>query len=226
MGSPGIEESLTRAEAAVRDGRGLGGTGFWGAVGSVKRQPELVDRYADRIAAIDDAAHRNWAMLIIPLWLGTSVAVIVVLGGLALVWWAYYLDGTAATVSFLAGAGVLIGATHGLGHLVVGRLLGMRFEYWFIGEIRQPQPGVKLDYAAYLRTSAPRRAWMHASGALTTKIIPFLLIGAAVAAGLPSWVPWLLAGLGVAMVLTDVLWSTEESDWKRFKREMRFAQEP
>lgn len=209
----------------MRDGRGLAGTGFWGAVGSVKRQPELVDRYADRIAAIDDAAHRNWAMLIIPLWLGTSIAVIVVLGGLALVWWAYELDGTAATVSFLAGVGVLIGATHGLGHLVVGRLLGMRFEYWFVGEIRQPQPGVKLDYAAYLRTSAPRRAWMHASGALTTKIIPFLLIGAAVAAGLPSWVPWLLAGLGVAMVLTDVLWSTDESDWKRFKREMRFAQE-
>jgi len=210
----------------VRDGRGLAGSGFWGAVGSVKRQPELVDRYADRIAAIDAAAHRNWAMLIIPLWLGTSIAVIVVLVGLALVWWAYELDGTAATVSFLAGAGVLIGSTHGLGHLVVGRLLGMRFEYWFVGEIRQPQPGVKLDYAAYLRTSAPRRAWMHASGALTTKIFPFLLIGAAVAAGLPSWVPWLLAGLGVAMVLTDVLWSTEESDWKRFKREMRFAQEP
>lgn len=209
----------------MRDGRGLAGTGFWGAVDSVKRQPELVDRYADRIAAIDDAAHRNWAMLIIPLWLGTSIAVIVVLGGLAFVWWAYELDGTAATVSFLAGTGVLIGATHGLGHLVVGRLLGMRFEYWFVGEIRQPQPGVKLDYAAYLRTSAPRRAWMHASGALTTKIIPFLLIGAAVAAGLSSWVPWLLAGLGVAMVLTDVLWSTEESDWKRFKREMRFAQE-
>jgi len=210
----------------VSDGRGLAGSGFWGAVGSVKRQPELVDRYADRIAAIDAAAHRNWAMLIIPLWLGTSIAVIVVLVGLALVWWAYELDGTAATVSFLAGAGVLIGSTHGLGHLVVGRLLGMRFEYWFVGEIRQPQPGVKLDYAAYLRTSAPRRAWMHASGALTTKIFPFLLIGAAVAAGLPSWVPWLLAGLGVAMVLTDVLWSTEESDWKRFKREMRFAQEP
>jgi len=209
----------------VRDGRGLAGSGFWGAVGSVKRQPELVDRYANRIAAIDAAAHRNWAMLIIPLWLGTSIAVIVVLGGLAFVWWAYDLDGIAATVSFLAGAGVLIGSTHGLGHLVVGRLLGMRFEYWFVGEIRRPQPGVKLDYAAYLRTSAPRRAWMHASGALTTKIIPFLLIGAAVAAGLPSWVPWLLAGLGVAMVLTDVLWSTEESDWKRFKREMRFAQE-
>ena len=209
----------------MRDGRGLAGSGFWGAVGSVKRQPELVDRYANRIAAIDAAAHRNWAMLIISLWLGTSIAVIAVVGGLALVWWAYDLDGIAATVSLLAGAGVLIGSTHGLGHLVVGRLLGMRFEYWFVGEIRRPQPGVKLDYAAYLRTSAPRRAWMHASGALTTKIIPFLLIGAAVAAGLPSWVPWLLAGLGVAMVLTDVLWSTEESDWKRFKREMRFAQE-
>lgn len=209
----------------MREGRGLAGTGFWSAVASVKRERELVDRYADRIAAIDTAAHRNWALLIIPLWVGTSIAVVVVLGGVALVWWGYGLDGTAAIVSFLAGVGVLIGATHGLGHLVVGHLLGMRFDYWFVGGVRQPQPGVKLDYAAYLRRSPLRRAWTHASGALTTKVIPFLLIGAAIAADLPAWVPWLLAGLGVAMILTDVLWSTRASDWRKFKREMRFAQE-
>lgn len=226
VGSPAIEESLTRAEAAVAAGEGLSGTGFWQAITTVKREPELVDRYADRIAAIDTAAHRAWAMLVIPLWLGTVIAVLVVAVGLFFVGWAYFLDGSAAIASFLVGAGILIGSTHGLGHLVVGWLVGIRFEYWFVAEVRRPQPGVKVDYSTYLRTTPRRRAWMHASGALTTKIVPFLLIGASVAADLPSWVAWVLAGLGVAMVLIDVVWSTRAADWKRFRREMGFAQEP
>jgi hypothetical protein len=222
--SQSIEESLAKAESALDSGSGLSGTGFWLAVSTVKRNPELADRYADRIAAIDERAHRQWAVLIIPLWLGTLLAWIAVLIGLALIWWAYDLAGTGAVIAFLAGTGVLLGSTHGLGHLVVGRLLGMRFSYWFVGEWKQPQPGVKLDYSTYLRTTPTKRAWMHASGALTTKAIPFLLIGAALAADLPGWVPWVLAGLGTVMVVTDVLWSTKASDWKKFQREMEFAQ--
>jgi hypothetical protein len=66
---------------------------------------------------------------------------------------------------------------------------------------------------------------MHASGAIVTKTLPFLLIGAAIAADLPVWVVWLLAGFGVATIATDVLWSTKASDWKKFRREMRFSQE-
>jgi hypothetical protein len=65
---------------------------------------------------------------------------------------------------------------------------------------------------------------MHASGALATKLVPFLLIGAAVAADLPLWAVLVLLVLGVGMVLTDILWSTKKADWKRFQREMRFAQ--
>lgn len=224
MAEPAIEESLRAAESAVASGEGLSGTGFWQAVATVKGQPELVDRYSDRIAAIDTAAHRNWAILVLPLRLGTTIALLVVLAGLVLVAWAYFLEGTAAVVSFLAGAGILIGATHGLGHLVVGRLLGIRFDYWFVGEIRRPQPGLKVDYVSYLRATPRRRAWMHAAGALTTKVMPFLLIGAAVAAGLPPWVSWALAGLGVVMILLDVFWSSKASDWKKFKRELEFAQ--
>ncbi len=219
-----IEESLSRAEAAVSAGEGLAGTGFWRAVSEVKRQPELVDRYADRIARIDARAHRNWAMLIIPLWLGTTVAVIVTLIGLASIWWAYDLTGWAQILAFFAGVGILLGSTHALAHLVVGRLMGIRFTYWFVGAVKQPIPGVKIDYSSYLGTGANKRAWMHASGAIVTKTLPFLLIGAAVAADLPAWAIWALAGLGVAMVVTDVLWSTKASDWKKFKREMSFAQ--
>ncbi|HEX6301302.1 MAG TPA: hypothetical protein VF148_12615 [Acidimicrobiia bacterium] len=225
MTSPAIEESLTRAERAVDAGEGLSGTGFWRAVSTVKGQPELADRYADRIAAIDERAHRDWALLVIPLGVGTVLAGVATLVGLALVWWAYALDGGPAIVAFLIGFGVLIASTHALAHLVVGSTLGIRFSYWFVGKISQPQPGVKVDYATYLRTKAAKRAWMHASGAIVTKAIPFLLIGAAVAADLPAWVAWALAAFGVATIATDVLWSTKASDWKKFRREMSFAQD-
>jgi hypothetical protein len=222
--SPSIEDSLAKAESALDSGSGLSGTGFWNVVAAVKRNPELADRYADRIAAIDEQAHRQWAVLVIPLWLGNILAWIAFLIGLGLVWWAYELSGTGALFTFFAGLGFLLAATHGLGHLVVGRLLGMRFSYWFVGEVARPQPGVKIDYATYLRTPPRRRAWMHASGALATKAVPFLLIGAAVAADLPGWVPWALAGLGTLMIVIDIVWSTKAADWKKFQREMEFAQ--
>lgn len=220
-----IEECLARAGSAVDAGDGLSGTGFWRAVSRIKRDPELADQYANRIAEIDDRAHRDWALLTLPLWLGTSLAILATLVGLALIWWAYALEGLAAVVAFFAGTGVLLGSTHGLAHLVVGSVVGMRFTCWFVGKIRQPQPGVKVDYSTYLRTPARQRAWMHASGALTTKLIPFLLIGAALAADLPAWAVLLLLALGVGQIVTDVLWSTKKSDWKKFRREMAYAQE-
>jgi hypothetical protein len=223
--TPAIEESLTRAEQAVEAGESLAGTGFWQAVTTVKGEPELVDRYADRIADIDERAHREWALLVIPLGVGTALAVAATLVGLGLIWWTYALDGGPAIVVFLIGFGVLVASTHSLAHFVVGSILGIRFNYWFVGEIRRPQPGVKVDYVSYLRTTASKRAWMHASGAITTKSLPFLLIGAAIAADLPVWVAWGLGFVGVATIATDVLWSTKASDWKKFRREMRFAQD-
>lgn len=223
MTSPSIEERLDRAETALEAGEGLSRTGFWGAVNAVKENPDLADRYADRIAAIDIRAHRQWALLVIPLVPGIVIATAVFAGGLSLIWWSYELTGAGAVLAFLAGTGVLLGATHGLAHLVVGALLGIRFEYWFVGSVARPQPGVKLDYSSYLRAPPRHRAWMHASGALATKAMPFLLIGAAVAADLPQWVVWSLAGVGVLLVVIDIVWSTRSSDWKRYRREMEFA---
>jgi len=148
VGSPPIEESLIAAEASVAAGKGLAGTGFWPAVALVKRQPELVDRYAERIAAIDTSAHANWAMLIVPLWLGTISMVIVTVAGLALIGWAYSLDGFPAIVVFFLGTGALLVTTHGLAHLVVGRMNGIRFTSWFLGPLSFPLTGgVKIDYS-------------------------------------------------------------------------------
>lgn len=222
--STAIEESLDNAEAAVAAGKGVAGTGFWAAVTSVKKQPDLVEAHADRIAEIDQKAFRNWVLFTIPLGAGTTLAVLAVLVGVALVGWAYALDGLTAVVVFYIGLGVLLAATHGLGHLIVGWSMGMRFTCWFVGTIQMPQPGVKVDYSTYLRAKPRQRAWMHASGAIVTKAMPFLLIGAAIAADLPAWAVWLLPILGGFTILTDVAWSTKASDWKKFRREMTFAQ--
>lgn len=219
-----IEEKLDAAEKALAAGDSLNGTGFWPTVSEMKRHPELAERYAERVAAIDRAAFENWALLTIPIGLGTTLAVAAVAAGLVAVGLAYSLDEIAAVIIFTIGLGLIITASHGLGHLVVGKAVGMRFTYWFVGQAKRPQPGVKVDYSTYLTTSATSRAWMHASGAIVTKLVPFVLLGAAVNAGLPAWYSWGLAAIGVAMVITDVLWSTKASDWKKYRREMEFAQ--
>jgi hypothetical protein len=215
---------LGEAERAVSAGEPLGPTGFWKAVARVKRDPALVEEYAGRIGRIDRAAFKKWALLVLPIWLGNMLAIAASLIGLALVGWSYYLDGIGAAISFLLGFGMVLVATHGLAHLVAGSVMGIRFTHWFVGSVRMPTPGVKVDYATYLRAPAFSRAWMHASGAIVTKVTPFAFIGAAIAAGVPDWVPWALVVIGLVAIGTDIFWSTKSSDWKRFRREMAYRE--
>jgi hypothetical protein len=223
MDTTRIEGILNEAQDAVDAGQGLGGTGFWKAVAEVKKNPELAEVFADRIAEIDRRAFENWAMVTLPVGTGTALALTAAAAGLGAVAGSYYLSEPWNWLLFGAGTAVLLVPTHSLGHLIVGKAMGIRFTHWFVGKIQQPQPGVKVDYATYLRTPARRRAWMHAAGALTTKTIPFLLVPAARAADLPGWVTWLLLATGAVMIATDVTWSTKASDWKKFRREMNYA---
>ncbi|CAN5832372.1 hypothetical protein BH23ACT4_BH23ACT4_16060 [soil metagenome] len=215
---------VREARRSVDAGGGLGGTGFWKLIGAIKRDPGL-DRLVDDVAEIDQKAFENWAFLTVPLALGTTLMILGTVVGLVLVSLAYQAEGIWSGVWILLGTGVLLVTTHGLAHLAVGMAVGIRFTFWFIGKVSQPQPGVKTDYSTYLRTPARSRAWMHAAGAATTKVIPFLMVGAALAADVPDWATWTLVVVGVVTVITDVLWSTKASDWKKFQREMAFAQE-
>lgn len=218
-----MEATLAGAERAVAGGESLADTGFWRAVAEIKRRPELVERYGERVAAIDRRAFEQWALVTLPIGSGTALSAALTAAGLGAVGGAYYLEEPWNWLLFGAGTTLLLVSTHTLGHLIAGGAMGMRFTHWFVGQIRRPQPGVKVDYATYLRTPARRRAWMHAAGALTTKAVPFALLPAALAADLPAWVPWLLGAAGAVMVATDLLWSTRASDWKKFRREMRYA---
>lgn len=224
MDTQEIRQALERAESAVENGEGLGGTGFWKAVGAVKRSPELARELGPRIAEIDRRAFENWALLVVPFSIGTSLAVIALLVGLGGIVLMYYLSEPWNWLVFGLAMTVLLTSAHGLAHLVVGRAMGMEFSSWFVGTVTRPQPGIKIDYASYLAVPARSRAWMHASGAIVGKILPFALLPAVIAADLPTWVVWLVALFGLAQVVTDVVWSTKSSDWKRFRREMRYAE--
>jgi hypothetical protein len=225
MDDRAIESTLLSCEADLAAGRtpDLRATGFWRAVAAVKRRPELVERYADRAAEIDRGAFLGRTRLHVP----ASAGVVLLAGGsvvgLALLWLAARLDHPLRELALLAGMGALLVCTHNLAHFVVGSLFGIRFTDWFADLPRRPQPGLKLDYASYLRAPARARAWMHASGAIITKLVPFIVIPYASAIGCDAWVVVVLLALGVVQIATDLLWSVKASDWKKFRREMKLA---
>jgi hypothetical protein len=215
-------ESCERELAAGRtpDLRALG---FWRAVAAVKRHPELVDRYATRIATIDRAAFRRHVRLALPVALGVILLDLGLFGGLLLLGIATVVAHPWREIIVLVATGALDLTTHGLAHLAVGTLVGINFTDWFVDLPKRPQPGFKIDYASYLRASPRQRAWMHAAGAIATKFTPFLVIPYALAIGTDTWAVLALLALGIVQILFDVLFSVRASDWKKFRREMRLA---
>ena len=225
VGDRSIDAILAACEQDLAAGGApdLRATGFWRAVTQVKKHPELAQPFAARIARIDRATFRRRVRLVFPVDLGIAL----VLGGLLIDMLFLALALGAGhpwrEVLVLLGAAGLDIAVHGLAHLVVGTLVGIEFTDWFLDLPKRPQPGFKIDYGSYLRASARSRAWMHAAGAIATKLVPFLVIPYALAIGTDSWAIWVLAAVGVLQILTDVLFSVRASDWKKFRREMRFA---
>jgi hypothetical protein len=221
----GIDRTLSACEQELRAGRtpDLRAAGFWRAVAAVKRRRELVDRYAARIAAIDRQVFRKRVRLAFPVTLGVILLDLGLLGGVVLLVLAAGTDHPWRELLVLVAAGALDVTTHGMSHLAVGSFVGIDFTDWFIDLPKRPQPGFKIDYASYLRASPRRRAWMHASGAIATKVTPFLVILYAVVIGTAMWAVLALLALGVLQIALDVLFSVKTSDWKKFRREMEFA---
>jgi hypothetical protein len=220
-----IETALAASERELEAGRvpDLRTLGFWRAVAAVKRRRELVDRYADRIAAIDRRSFRRRVRMTFPVTVGVIALDLGLLGGIALLVLATGADHPWRDVLVLVAAGALDVTTHGMSHLAVGSLVGIDFTDWFIDLPKRPQPGFKIEYASYLRASPRKRAWMHAAGAIATKVTPFLVTLYAVAIGTATWAVLVLVALGVVQIVTDLVFSVKTSDWKKFRREMRLA---
>ncbi len=221
----GLAAELDRVEAAVDAGdTDLGRLGFWRLVGLIKRDDEAIERYADQVGRIDAKAFAEAPLVRVPAWIGLVLMVLAVAAGVGAVWVALGSgDPTTSGVALVVVAGLWAAGLHSLTHFVVGRAVGIRFTHLF-GKIPPPPlPGIKTDYATYLRASPIARAWMHASGALATKAAPLVALAFASAAGAPGWSVAILVGLFVLQVTTDILFSTKASDWKKVRRELAVA---
>lgn len=225
MDARGIEQILDEAERLLTSGAtiDLRTLGFWRAVAAVKRDPKYVERYADRIATIDREAFRRRVPLHFPAALGLVLLSLGTLFGLFVLWLGAAFQPPLKELLVLVGMGALLVCTHGLAHVIYGSLLGMRFTDWFADLPRRPQPGFKIDYGSYLRAPAASRAWMHASGAIVSKVVPFAVIPYALSINCAGWLIALLVVVGIVQIATDAMWSVRASDWKKFRREMRLA---
>lgn len=226
MTSENFADALDRAEASLDRGASLKGTGFWKAVAVVRRDPGAAPEVVDRIAAIDTRAFAQGVKLKVSEGVGTEILMAGTAGGVAIVLSLSRLeDPLVRSAGLLVSYGVLVVSTHSLAHWVVGRLVGIKFTHYFLGGPPPPRPGVKSDYASYLRTAPRKRALMHASGAVVTKILPFLVAAAGPKLRVRGWAVGTLLGIGVVQIVTDVVFSTKNSDWMKVSRELRAARE-
>ena len=216
-----VARDLDRIEAAVAGGDpDLAGLGFWRVVGRVKRDRASIEAFAAQIGRIDTAAFRARVRWRVPVWAGNLLLVTGIAAGGVAVWVAFAADGAAVKgVALIVAGGLWSVCVHGPAHWAVGRSFGIRFTDYFLGGPPPPRPGLKTDYATYLRVAPGRRAWFHASGAIATKLAPFVALAFWPASGAPGWSAIVLLALGVLQIVTDVTLSVRSSDWKKFRRE-------
>jgi hypothetical protein len=232
------QEEFARIEREVDAGNSdLSRQGFWRLVDQVKAEPRLAHHWAEVVGRIDRKAFEGRFRPRFPVWFGnlvlltgTIVLAALVPVGLAL---AEGFDrprpGWGGLLILVAAGGLAV-TVHAPAHWFAGRLAGIRFLGYFLDGPLLIQPGLKVDYATYLRATTAARATMHAAGAVATKAAPFAVFAPAYLRHasmnydlLPSWSLWAVLGLGVLQIVTDILWSTRFSDWKKVRREMRLG---
>jgi hypothetical protein len=221
-----ISLELARIEAAVAAGdHDLRALGFWKVVGAIKLDRASIVRHADQAGRIDTAAFRAGVRTRVRPWIGVVLMLVLSLAGILGVVLAATWTSTWAGLALL-GAGVAwsIG-WHLPAHAFIGWLGGIRYTDAFLGGPPPPRPGLKTDYATYLRAEPSMRAWFHASGAIATKLAPFVALALWPATNAPAWCAWALLALGVLQIVTDVTLSTKSSDWKKFRRERGVARD-
>jgi hypothetical protein len=220
-----LSGDLDRLEAAVLVGNtDLKTLGLWRVVARVKPDRMLVDRYADQIGRIDTAAFHLGIKRRAPVWVGNALLLAATLAGLAAAIVARTASSSTVSGLLVLGAGITWSVSlHSPTHWAVGRAVGIGFTDYFIGGPPPPRPGLKSDYASYLRADPESRAWMHASGAIMTKIAPLLALAFWPGSGAPWWSAAGLLVICIASIATDIVFSVKVSDWKKFRRERAVA---
>lgn len=219
-----LGDELDRIAGAVAAGNHhLRALGFWRVVGRIKRDELAIARYADRVGSIDTHVFRSAVRTRVRPWMGVTALLLLTAGGIAAVVAASIWTGFWAGAAIVAAGVAWSIGWHLPAHAFAGWLAGIRFTDVFLGGPPPPRPGLKTDYATYLRAEPALRVWFHASGAIATKLAPFVALALWPATNAPGWAAWVLVGLGILQIVTDVAFSRRSSDWKKVARERAVA---
>ncbi|MGZ4153191.1 MAG: hypothetical protein ACXVQ0_01780 [Actinomycetota bacterium] len=220
------QDAFARIEAALDAGRtDLGDLGFWALVKRIKPDPALSEHWAAEAGRIDAEAFDRSVRWRFPVWVGNTVLLVGTGAGAAAVVIALRADNEVlAGLALVTAAGIWSVSVHGLAHWAVGRAAGIRFvSYFFRPGQFPPRPGIKTDYATYLRADPSRRASMHAAGAVATKLAPFVALAFYPASHAPAWAAWVVLAIGIGQIATDILFSRKSGDWSKVRRERAVA---
>jgi hypothetical protein len=117
--------------------------------------------------------------------------------------------------------------SHDLAHHLVGRAFGIEFEYYFIGrsairklklpivaEVMQRIPilGLKINRSSLEKASPGERRWMLRSGAVSSMILPWIILPTSYAIG-PLWVGMLFTVLTIGNDLFTLYFSPKVGDF-------------
>jgi hypothetical protein len=219
------QDAFARIEAAIAEGEtDLRALGFWRLVAKIKRDPMLSAHWADVAGRIDRAAFESGVKLRFPVWFGNAVLVGATAAGAVAVAIAVETESElVASLALIFAAADWSASVHGLAHWLAGRAARIRFTSYFFDRLFPPVPGLKTDYATYLRTGPGARAWMHASGAIASKLAPLVALAFWPATVAPAWSAWMIAAFALVLIVTDVVFSVRSSDWKKVRRELRVS---
>ena len=220
-----FEEELRRIEAAVDAGQTQASTlGFWPLVRQIKADPTLSAHWAKQVGRIDRKLFEARVRPRFRVWFGNGMLAAGILVGAAAIGYAIGCDNrTVAGALLLASGPILSSSLHDPAHYIAGRVVGIRFLWYFLDGPMRIQPGLKTDYASYLRTPPRARAGMHAAGAVASKIAPIVPLALAPLADAPGWAVAGLAAFTVLQFVTDLTFSVKRSDWARVRRELLVA---
>jgi hypothetical protein len=215
-----LGDELDRIAGGVAAGNhDLRALGFWRAVARIKRDQVAIARYADEVGRIDTHVFRSAVRTRVRPWIGVTALLLVTAGGVAAVVAASVWTGFWAGAALVAAGVAWSIGWHLPAHAFAGWLAGIRFTDVFLGGPPPPRPGLKTDYGSYLRAEPALRVWFHASGAIATKLAPFVALALWPATNAPGWAAWVLLGLGSLQIATDFMFSSKSSDWKKVARE-------
>jgi hypothetical protein len=220
-----FQDELARIEAAVDAGEtDPSKLGFWKLVRQIKADAMLSAHWADQVGRIDRKLFEARVRPRFPVWFGNGVLTFGLLVGGGAIAYAVICDNpTVIGALLLASALILSASVHDLAHWAWGRIVGIGFLCYFLDGPTRIQPGLKTDYASYLRTGPTARATMHAAGAIASKIAPLIPLAFAPLANAPWWAIAGLLGFTALQIVTDLTFSVRRSDWARVRRELLVA---